>query len=253
MSGLDGRLFHLLHDPLARSPALFETALALCGGLPLAATVAVLLALWWTDLEGGGAARAVLGGGPLPERPGIAVSRRRATALAAAVAASFVVTRLIAFASDGRRPLETEALVVPIDPSRWGYIREAMAGFGAFPSDHAALFFAVAAGLFSWSRAAGWAALAAAGVVSAARVGVGFHYPLDMGVGGVIGAGLARVMLAWEARAPAPFAVAPRIAARHPAWFYPVVFLVALDFTHHFRLVMKTVFAVLTALVGGRG
>lgn len=252
MSGFDARLFHALHEPLARSPALFEMALALCGGLPLAAAVGVLLALWWTDLEGGGAAGAVLGGGPPPERPGLLASRRRVTALTAGVAAAFIVTRLVAFASDGRRPLEVESLEVPIDPSRWGYIREAMVGFGAFPSDHAALFFAVAAGLFSWSRAAGWAGLAAACMVSAARVGVGFHYPLDMVVGGAVGAVLARFMIAWQARGTDPFALVPRFATSHPAWFYPAVFLVALDVTHHFRLVMKTVFTVVAAVVGGR-
>ena len=252
MSGLDARLFHALHDPLARSPALFEVALGLCGGLPLAATVALLLALWWIDLEGGGAARAVLGGGPPPERQGLLASRIRVTALAAGVAASFVVTRLVAFASDGRRPFEVESLEVPIDPLRWGYIREAMAGFGAFPSDHAALFFAVAAGLFSWSRAAGGAGLVFALTTCAARVAVGFHYPFDMVAGGALGVVFARLMIAWQARAPESFRLVPRLADRHPAWFYPAAFVVALDFTQHFRLVMRTVFAVVMALVGGR-
>ena len=252
MRGLDGGLFHLLHDPVARSPALFEAALGLCGGLPLAATVAVLLALWWTDLEGGGEARGVLGGGPPPERPGLVASRGQVTALATAVVLSFIVTRLVAFASDRRRPLEVEALQVPIEAERWGFIRDAMTGFGAFPSDHAALFFALAAGLFSWGPASGWIGLVLAGTICAARVAVGFHYPLDMAVGGIIGAALARLMLAWQARAPASFAVPARIAVRHPAWFYPAIFVVALDFTHHFRLVMKTVFAVTGALVGGR-
>ena len=62
----------------------------------------------------------------------------------------------------------------------------------SFPSDHATLFFALATGFFFRSRWLGtWALLYATLVVGFPRVFLGYHYPSDILVGGLVGVGAA--------------------------------------------------------------
>lgn len=58
----------------------------------------------------------------------------------------------------------------------------------SFPSDHACLTGAVAAGLFFVDRRLGWVATALAVLMAATRVYVGAHWPLDVVAGLVLGA-----------------------------------------------------------------
>ena len=172
MNELDRQLAVAVNALFGSSSLLFETTLFLCGSLPLVACVAVLLALWWTDPEGPvRSAVPLLGGEAVATRPGLLLSRRRCAALALCTAGAFVCTRLIAFGTDMPRPLAQESLVVPIEAGRWGDLVRGMTGFGAFPSDHAALFFTLAVGLFGWRRSWGWAGLAVAGFLSVAVLG----------------------------------------------------------------------------------
>lgn len=57
-----------------------------------------------------------------------------------------------------------------------------------FPSDHAVMAGAVAAGVFLVSRMLGWIAAAAALLIAFARVYVGVHYPQDVLAGLALGA-----------------------------------------------------------------
>lgn len=57
-----------------------------------------------------------------------------------------------------------------------------------FPSDHAVMAGAVAAGLYFVSRLLGWVAAAAAIVIAFARVYIGVHYPQDVLAGLALGA-----------------------------------------------------------------
>lgn len=57
----------------------------------------------------------------------------------------------------------------------------------SFPSGHAAFFFALAAGVYFCNKKAGWCFLAAATLISLARVFVGVHYLSDILVGALIG------------------------------------------------------------------
>ena len=57
-----------------------------------------------------------------------------------------------------------------------------------FPSDHAVMAGAVAAGLYFVSRLLGWIAAAAAIVIAFARVYIGVHYPQDVLAGLALGA-----------------------------------------------------------------
>jgi undecaprenyl-diphosphatase len=76
----------------------------------------------------------------------------------------------------------------------------------SFPSDHAAAGFAVAVVLLRHHRRLGWAAVAAAAVMSFARVYVGDHYPGDVLAGALIGsvAGLAIAGVAPQVRRRLP-------------------------------------------------
>jgi membrane-associated phospholipid phosphatase len=231
------------------SAALFEGALFLCGSFPLVGCVATLLALWWTDVEGGGGSLR-LGGGFGNTSQGTHLSRARCVAIALAVAAAFVLTRLIAFSASFPRPT-ADGLRVPIDPARFAELMHGMTGFGAFPSDHAALYFALAAGLFAWSRKLGWAGIVVASILSLARVGVGFHYPSDVVAGALIGAVLGKVMIELQRRSPHFFDMAVRLFDDHPSVMYPALFVAAIDFTAHFRLVFGAVFYLVPRILGG--
>jgi len=57
-----------------------------------------------------------------------------------------------------------------------------------FPSDHAMVAGAVAAGLFLVDRRLGWVAAAAAALMAFSRVYIAAHYPLDVVVGLLLGA-----------------------------------------------------------------
>jgi undecaprenyl-diphosphatase len=252
MFPLDREILLFLNGLVGGSRALFETALLFCGALPLVGCVMLLLALWWTDPERqpAGVSAPVLAGRGAPESAGQRVARRRCVALAGGIAAAFICSRLIAFATDFPRPLGREPLAVPIDPERWGHLVSGMTGFGAFPSDHAALFFALAVGLFAWSRGSGVAGLLAAVLLSMVRVAVGFHYPSDMVVGGAIGATFGGLALKVAGRPDKGLDGVVALFDRYPALMYPLLFVVALDFTQHFRLVFRTIFFFLLSLLG---
>ena len=51
MFPLDRQILLLVNGVLGSSRVLFETALLFCGALPLVGSVAIMLALWWTDPE----------------------------------------------------------------------------------------------------------------------------------------------------------------------------------------------------------
>jgi membrane-associated phospholipid phosphatase len=74
----------------------------------------------------------------------------------------------------------------------------------SFPSDHAVMAGAVAAGLFGVSRGLGWLATIAAAVMAFARIYIAAHYPHDVAAGLVVGAVISmlgylalRRILAW--------------------------------------------------------
>ena len=69
-----------------------------------------------------------------------------------------------------------------------------------FPSDHAAAGFAIATVLVLVHRRWGALALAAAVLMSYARVFDGLHYPGDVLAGAVVGVGVAWALMRWGAR-----------------------------------------------------
>lgn len=73
---------------------------------------------------------------------------------------------------------------LPVPESQALYI------WNSFPSDHAALFFSLATGIFLISRSAGWLAyLYVLIFIALPRVYLGLHYPSDIIAGGILGIG----------------------------------------------------------------
>jgi undecaprenyl-diphosphatase len=103
---------------------------------------------------------------------------------------------------------------------------ENMIHWSSFPSDHAALFFALALSLFFVSRRAGIAALCYTFlIICLPRVYMGFHYPTDILAGALIGLGAASLSKI------APFRMAVtrpvmRLLKESPGAFYAGFFIV---------------------------
>lgn len=120
------------------------------------------------------------------------------------------------------RPLHDEAVEFLAPYGMWPRTLE---GWSSFPSDHAALFFALATGMFFISRKAGIFALVYTTLfIGLPRVYTGLHYPTDIIAGGLLGVTIAllcnlsvvnnkisRPVLLWS--------------GSRPQLFYPLMFL----------------------------
>jgi len=144
------------------------------------------------------------------------------------------------------RPLHEPALQLALPP---GIGREALAGWGSFPSDHAVLYFAVATAIFFADRRAGiFAYVWTTFVTCLPRLYVGYHYPSDIVAGAALG-----VSIMWAAfRLPLPAAVPEllrRWEERHAASLFAVAFLFAFQVATVFndaRKILRFGFRILT-------
>jgi undecaprenyl-diphosphatase len=137
-------------------------------------------------------------------------------ALGASVFAIFVARVLAAILPFRTRPLHDPSLAfrLPI-----GMNPDVLIGWSAFPSDHAALFFCLAAGLWMVSKRLGSIAFFYAFlVVSLPQIYLGIHQPTDIIAGAFLGIGVAflsrlewlrksvtRPALHWSTAYPASF------------------------------------------------
>jgi undecaprenyl-diphosphatase len=103
---------------------------------------------------------------------------------------SVLVARTLAISLPYReRPLHTAALHFQMP---YFANENSMIHWSSFPSDHAALFFALALSIYFVSRRAGIAALCYAFfIVCLPRLYMGFHYPTDILAGALLGLGVA--------------------------------------------------------------
>jgi undecaprenyl-diphosphatase len=146
---------------------------------------------------------------------------RLLAALAGSLLALFIA-RVLAYVLPNRvRPLLDPSMhfIAPFglpDQSNW-------TDWSSFPSDHAALFFAIVAGVALANRGAGIAGLVYVIVaICFPRIYVGIHYPSDIVAGAVIGVGCVMLVVEWRGfwvNRALPF------LERHPGWGYGLLYL----------------------------
>jgi membrane-associated phospholipid phosphatase len=152
------------------------------------------------------------------------VHRETVVATLCAALAAFVIGRLLALTLPFRlRPLYEPSLHLPFPLS--GQTGDQMRLWSSFPSDHAALWMAIAVGIFLVWRWIGALAIVHCVVfICLPRVYLGLHYPTDIIGGAAIG-----TFCAWLlTRAPIRTRFAPfflRFMERRPAIGYMLAFL----------------------------
>jgi membrane-associated phospholipid phosphatase len=159
----------------------------------------------------------------------------------------YVTARLIAFELNAARPFAT---VLPIRAGIPGAF-EGLRTYGSFPSDHAVLLTALPVALFFWDRTLAYIWIGLALFFATARVAVGFHSPLDMAGGALIGV-LYTYGGLWLYRKRGAFGRAFLIFARGfelraaPYCFilYVLVALGSVEFAMHFQHVLDALFAM---------
>lgn len=120
--------------------------------------------------------------------------RRGAVAAGCSAVAALAIANVLAHLVDRARPFVS-------DPSGIHVFSQHAADPG-FPSDHATASFAIAVAILLRSRRWGLLALAMAGVLAAARVALGLHYPSDVLAGAALGAATAIAL--WTPRVRRP-------------------------------------------------
>jgi undecaprenyl-diphosphatase len=119
--------------------------------------------------------------------------------IAACLLAVFVARSLANLLPFHERPMSIAAL--HFQPP-YGRSDENLINWSAFPSDHAAVFFALATSIFLAWRTAGLLALAHVFLfICTPRIYVGYHAPTDILAGAAIGIGMASLALLKPARA----------------------------------------------------
>ncbi len=231
MNFFDDAIFYALHVAGQKSP-LFDN---LMHAVVESAFVkgALLMAVFWGLWFAGG--------------DELSVRRTRETLLATligAVLAMAVTKGLEAALPLKLRPLNTPGFpYVPPNPPK-----EVLDTWSAFPSDHAALFGALAAGLWFVSRPLGFfVSLYVITLIYLPRIYLGLHFPVDTVAGTVVGllgvalcnlpkikTGLTKIFLTWSEKAPASF--------------YALAFLICFEIAHLFESLRNFFRPLLTPL-----
>ncbi len=233
ISGIDLWLFHAVNGWCGYWPLDWLVAFAERNNLAKGALI--LAAYWWLWFS---------------DHPGHGIRRRLVGALAGALVA-LALARILAAALPFRiRPMyQGEIGFIPPQLPPFSHPIE-LEGWSSFPSDHAALFFALATGLWRCSRPLGGVALVFAAIwVCLVRIYLGIHFPSDILAGALIGTASALIASgAAEGRAGAWIV---KLEQNHPAWFYAALFLLTYEFATMFedvRQVMHGSAAVLHVL-----
>jgi undecaprenyl-diphosphatase len=166
------------------------------------------------------------------------VRRKRETLLAALIASvpALIIAKTLTVVTFRPRPLNEARLVfhVPhsVTPAEWKQL-------SSFPSDHAVLFFAMAAGIFIASRRAGWFALFyVSAFICLPRMYLGEHYATDILAGAAIG--IIPVCVANLPRIRQPLTNwGLKLLDANPSLFYFMAFLVLYQVVELFEPMIK--------------
>lgn len=246
LSRLDARLLLWINHAVASEPWLYRVCLFLTdeGADILLVLTAAALWLWpagsRATWRAGGVVR------PITRRE----SRARLITFGIAAIGAYITARLIAIVVDADRPFITFLPVRGL-PGSFDGLRT----FGSFPSDHAALLAALPIAFVRWNRTLGMAWAAAAVVLIAVRVGVGFHYPSDMLAGAALGLAFGGLAMLAHDRAARVHRVTLTTAAGferlpHAVGLYAVLALVGLEFAMHFTHVMTFIMWLSYRVIG---
>lgn len=139
---------------------------------------------------------------------------------------ALILSRLIQDVGPYRpRPMHLKSLgfapPLGIDPERVEHS-------SSFPSDHAALAFALSAGIYLWRRSLGVVAIVWSVITTClARVYAGYHYPSDVVVGALLG--IAATWAAGMMPVTALQSFLEQQASKHPYIFYFIAFCAAYE------------------------
>jgi undecaprenyl-diphosphatase len=166
------------------------------------------------------------------------VRRKREVLLAALIASvpALIIAKTLTVVTFRPRPLNEARLVfhVPhsVTPAEWKQL-------SSFPSDHAVLFFAMAAGIFIASRRAGWFALFyVSAFICLPRMYLGEHYATDILAGAAIG--IIPVCVANLPRIRQPLTHwGLKLLDANPSLFYCLAFLVLYQVVELFEPMIK--------------
>lgn len=177
--------------------------------------------------------------------------RNQAIALLASCVVSMLAARALAMTLPFRaRPMHeaTLAFVLPL-----GLKPTLLETWSSFPSDHAALFFALATGLLFISRPAGCFALIYTTLfIALPRAYLGLHYPTDLLAGAALGIGIATLGNLYVSNT-APVRRVARWATSYPGAFYPIFFLVTFQIADMFNTSRALAGALFHAVLGPGG
>lgn len=182
--------------------------------------------------------------------PGPAQPKRREqlSAMLLIACTAIFVGRLLALMLPFRpRPMHTPGLNydLPI-----GMSPTALSEWSSFPSDHAVLYAAIAAGFFMINRTVGIVAfIHAILVIMLPRAFLGLHFPSDLLAGTIIGIGMS-VLLMRPVTAVISRLGILEIERRWPQVFYPAVFLVTFQVASMFDSARQFVTALLNTFAG---
>lgn len=175
--------------------------------------------------------------------------RAHVIVLFCSMAASFVFARVLQHFFPRPRPMAVAQMHIPIDPIIWEQIKSSISTQGSFPSDHAVMWFVMAAGLFWLNRYAGITALIVSILLSIMRIGTGFHWFSDIAAGALLGITVTALT----------FWLLPKISIlertvykivsmfdRYPVISYTLGFLIVMDFSRKFA----GLFGIMATLLG---
>ncbi len=112
--------------------------------------------------------------------------------------------------------------------------------WSSFPSDHAAVSFCVATGLWIVSRRLGGWAMGYATLISLPRIYLGFHYPTDIIGGALVGMGTMFLCRAAGLRSGARWVL--NYLDRRPAFLYGFLFVFSFEVAEMFNSLQRILF-----------
>ncbi len=166
--------------------------------------------------------------------------RHRVVLLFLSFVPTYLLARLLQRLLLRSRPMANVRLEAVGDASLWNVMPRLFSQEGAFPSDHAALFFLFTVIVFSINRQVGWISLILSIYFCFLRIGIGYHWPSDIVAGASLGALVGWVALQFEPQLKNGLEKIVFWLETNPIKTGTVAFLFLSDFANGFRY-LKTI------------